>query len=93
MRTSYQIKHMGDEHRELMAEPLLIMTTCTHKPCTAKRLPRNDLDVDLDGEREVIEEDVEEGLPSRLDASFEDPVPDVIDQRREVLLETDDHET
>jgi hypothetical protein len=36
---------------------------------------------------------MEEGLPSRLDASFEDPVPDVIDQRREVLLETDDHET
>lgn len=69
------------------------MTDAQPNRGTAKRLPRNDLDVDLDGEREVIEEDVEEGLPSRLDASFEDPVPDVIDQRREVLLETDDHET
>lgn len=59
---------------------------------TSKRLPRSDLDVDLDGEREVIEEELEEGLPSRLDASFEEPVPDVIDQRREVLLEADDHE-
>lgn len=69
------------------------MTDAQPNRGTAKRLPRNDLDVDLDGEREVIEEDVEEGLPARLDASFEDPVPDVIDQRREVLLETDDHET
>lgn len=49
-------------------------------------------DVDFDGERDVVEEEVEEGLPSRLDASFEEPVPDAIDQRRVVLLETDDHE-
>ena len=49
-------------------------------------------DVDVDGERDVVEVEFEEGLPSRLDASFEEPVPDVIDQRRDVLLETDDHE-
>lgn len=55
-------------------------------------VPRSDLDVDVDGERDVVEAEVEEGLPSQLDASFEEPVPDAIDQRREVLLENDDHE-
>lgn len=49
-------------------------------------------DVDFDGERDVVEEEVEEGLPSQLDALFEEPVPDAIDQRRVVLLESDDHE-
>lgn len=54
---------------------------------------RSDLDVDVDGERDATEGEIDEGLPSRLDASFEEPVPDAIDQRREVLLETDGYET
>lgn len=53
-------------------------------------VPRSDLDVD--GERVVVEAEYEEGLPSRLDATFEEPVPDAIDQRREVVLESDDYE-
>ncbi len=59
----------------------------------ANRVPRRDLEVDVDGEREVLEADVDDGLPAHLDASFEEPVPDVIDQRRDVLLDTDGYET
>lgn len=58
----------------------------------ANRMIRNDLDLDTDGERDVVEGELNEGLPPQLDASFEEPVPDAIDQRREVLLETDCYE-
>lgn len=52
------------------------------------------VDVELapDSERDVVEGELDDGLPSRLDASFEEPVPDAIDQRREVLLESDGYE-
>lgn len=56
------------------------------------RIPRSDLDVDIDGERDVVEAELDEALPSQLDAAFDAPVPDVIDQRREVLLDADDYE-
>ncbi|NND73736.1 MAG: hypothetical protein HKN44_01915 [Ilumatobacter sp.] len=47
---------------------------------------------DPDAERVIDETDVDDTLPDELDASFEDPVPDVIDQRREVALDDDDRD-
>lgn len=49
-----------------------------------------DSDTDADGEREADEHVVEHDVAERLDAPFEVPVPDVIDQLREVDLGTDD---
>lgn len=47
---------------------------------------------DPDAERVIDETEAVDALPDRLDASFEEPVPDVIDQHREVPLDDDAHE-
>jgi hypothetical protein len=56
------------------------------------RMPGSNRDVDVDGERDVVDDEFEDAMPSRLDASFEVPIPDAIDQRREVSLDTDGYE-
>ena len=47
--------------------------------------------VDPDGERMVDEGEADEALPEHLDVPLDEPIADVIDQRRTVVLADDDY--
>ena len=49
--------------------------------------------VDPDGERIIDEDETDEALPEHLDVPLDEPIADVIDQRRTVVLDADDYDS